>query len=174
MTRTSLFPGQLPFDIADRAGGGTADPAQMKFGIGQPVHRREDPVLVQGLGRYTDDIALPGQVYAAFVRSPYAHGEIRGIDTATAADMPGVLGVYTAADLTGYGDLPNAMSFKSRDGSPMKKPSRGALPADRVRYVGDPVSFVVADTMMAGREAAEAVALDIEPLPALVTAEDAV
>ncbi|MDB5557522.1 MAG: aldehyde oxidase and xanthine dehydrogenase molybdopterin binding, partial [Enterovirga sp.] len=161
-------------DIADRAGGGTADPAQMKFGIGQPVHRREDPVLVQGHGRYTDDIALPGQVYAAFVRSPYAHGEIRGIDTATAADMPGVLGVYTAADLTGYGDLPNAMSFKSRDGSPMKKPSRGALPADRVRYVGDPVAFVVADTMMAAREAAEAVALDIEPLPAVVTAEDAV
>ncbi|MGA0597053.1 xanthine dehydrogenase family protein molybdopterin-binding subunit [Enterovirga sp. CN4-39] len=146
----------------------------MKFGIGQPVHRREDPVLVQGQGCYTDDISLPGQVYAAFVRSPYAHGEVRGIDTEAAREMPGVLGVYTAADLDGYGTFPNGLSFKNRDGSPMKKPAREALARDRVRFVGDPIAFVVAETQMEAREAAEAVALDIEPLPAAITAEEAV
>ena len=175
MTRTSLLSGQTLLDVSDRGNAaGTADPAQMKFGIGQPVHRREDPVLVQGQGCYTDDISLPGQVYAAFVRSPYAHGEVRGIDTEAAREMPGVLGVYTAADLDGYGTFPNGLSFKNRDGSPMKKPAREALARDRVRFVGDPVAFVVAETQIEAREAAEAVALDIEPLPAAITAEEAV
>ena len=128
MTRTSLLSGQTLLDVSDRGNAaGTADPAQMKFGIGQPVHRREDPVLVQGQGCYTDDISLPGQVYAAFVRSPYAHGEVRGIDTEAARELPGVLGVYTAADLDGYGTFPNGLAFKNRDGSPMKKPAREAL-----------------------------------------------
>ena len=175
MTRTSLLSGQTLLDVSDRGNAaGTADPAQMKFGIGQPVHRREDPVLVQGQGCYTDDISLPGQVYAAFVRSPYAHGEVRGIDTEAARELPGVLGVYTAADLDGYGTFPNGLSFKNRDGSPMKKPAREALARDRVRFVGDPVAFVVAETQIEAREAAEAVALDIEPLPAAITAEEAV
>ncbi len=175
MTRVSVLSGQSLLDVSDRPGGaGSADAAQMKFGIGQPVHRREDPVLVQGHGRYTDDIALPGQVYAAFVRSPYAHGELRSIDTEAAAAMPGVLGVYTAADLVEYGAFPNGLSFKNRDGSPMKKPPREALAEGRVRFVGDPVAFVVAETQTAAREAAEAVALDIEQLPAAITADDAV
>ncbi|NNM73993.1 xanthine dehydrogenase family protein molybdopterin-binding subunit [Enterovirga aerilata] len=146
----------------------------MKFGIGQPVHRREDPVLVQGRGRYTDDIALPGQLHAAFVRSPYAHGELRGIDADAARDMPGVLGIYTADDLAAYGPFPNNMTFKNRDGSPMKKPPREALAKGRVRFVGDPVAFVVAETPFAAREAAEAIALDIEPLPAAIAPEEAV
>src|SRR3712207_812047 len=121
MTRASVLSGQSLFDVSERPGGGAAATEQMKFGIGQPVHRREDPVLVQGHGRYTYDISLPDQVYAAFVRSPYAHGELRGIDTEAAAEMPGVLGVYTAADLAEYGAFPNRLSFKNRDGSPMKK-----------------------------------------------------
>ena len=175
--RTTLISGQPVHDVSDRPDGGSVAAlasSQGKFGIGQPVHRREDPVLVQGHGRYTDDIEVEGQVFAAFVRSPYAHGELRGIDGSAAAEMPGVLGIYTAVDLAGYGPLPNGLSFKNRDGSPMKKPLREVLPGDRVRYVGDPVAFVVAETAVAAREAAEAVELDIEALPAAVTAEDAV
>src|SRR5262245_39985204 len=76
-----------------------------KYGVGQPVRRTEDPVLVQGQGKYTDDLSLPGQAYAMFVRSQVGHGTIKGIDTAAAKAMPGVLGVYTAADLTAYGTM---------------------------------------------------------------------
>ena len=77
-------------DVSDRPGGGSSsvDPATSKFGIGQPVHRREDPTLVRGEGRYTDDVSVEGQVYAAFVRSPYAHGVIREIDLSAAREMP--------------------------------------------------------------------------------------
>src|SRR5262245_55365543 len=79
--------------------------ALQKFGVGQPVPRNEDPKLVRGEGRYTDDVSLPGQAYAVMVRSTHAHGIIRNIDTAAARAMPGVLGIYTGADLTGYGGL---------------------------------------------------------------------
>jgi carbon-monoxide dehydrogenase large subunit len=159
-------------DVSDRPGAG-GDPALAKFAVGQPVHRREDPVLVQGQGRYTDDISLPGQVYAAFVRSPVAHGTLARVDTSGAAELPGVLGVYTARDLAEYGHFPNSMQFKNRDGSPMKKPPRGALASDRVRFVGDPVAFVVAESAAEARDAAEAVSLDIEALPAAITADEA-
>ena len=149
--------------------------AVMKFGIGQPVPRVEDPTLVRGEGRYTDDLDLPGQAYAVMVRSPYAHGAIRAIDTSAARDMPGVLGVYTAADLSeaGYGPLKIIPAFKNRDGSPMRKPARHALAGDRVRFVGDPFAFVVAETVTAARDAAEAVGLDIEALPAVTRPEEA-
>ncbi|WP_245513009.1 xanthine dehydrogenase family protein molybdopterin-binding subunit [Enterovirga rhinocerotis] len=146
----------------------------MKFGIGQPVHRREDPTLVQGHGRYTDDVQVEGQVYAAFVRSPYAHGVIRSVDLDAAREMPGVLAVYGAQDLAHYGDFPNVTAFKNRDGSAMLKPKRKPFAADRVRFVGDPVAFVVAETLVEAREAAEAVAIEIDPLPAVPTARDAV
>ena len=91
-----------------------------KFGVGQPVRRSEDPKLVRGEGRYTDDINLPGQAYAVMVRSRDAHGVIRGIDTAAAKAMPGVLAVYTGADLTGYGALKCILPLKNRDGSPIR------------------------------------------------------
>src|ERR1700747_2989016 len=93
------------------------DPSLTKFGIGQPVPRSEDPRLLQGQGRYTDDINLPGQAYAVMVRSRYAHGVIRGIDVDEARQMPGVLGVYPAADLNaaGFGLLKCAMIINSRD-----------------------------------------------------------
>src|SRR5882672_6142570 len=93
--------------------------ALTKFGVGQSVRRSEDPKLVRGEGRYTDDISRPGQAYAVIVRSQNAHGIIRGIDTSAAKAMPGVLAVYTAADLSGYGPLKCSMPLKNRDGSPI-------------------------------------------------------
>ncbi|MFE1600353.1 xanthine dehydrogenase family protein molybdopterin-binding subunit [Methylobacterium sp. ID0610] len=147
--------------------------APQKFGIGQPVPRAEDPVLVRGEGRYTDDLALDGQAYAAFVRSPIAHGRLKGIDAEAARAMPGVLGIVTAADLDGYGRIANAMPFKNQDGSDMRKPPQPSLAVDKVRYAGEPVALVVAETLAEARDAAEAVILDIEDLPAVTTPEEA-
>jgi carbon-monoxide dehydrogenase large subunit len=107
------------------------------------------------------------------VRSRNAHGILRAIALEAAAAMPGVLGIYTAADLQSYGPLKCVVPFKNRDGSPMKKPWRGALAKDKVRYVGDPIACVVAETLNAAKDAAEAVEPDIEVLPAVVLAEDA-
>ncbi len=91
-----------------------------KFGIGQPVLRAEDPVLLKGQGTYTDDVSIAGQAFMAMVRSPHAHGALLSIDATTARTMPGVIAIYTAADLiaAGYGGLPSKVPFKSRDGSP--------------------------------------------------------
>jgi carbon-monoxide dehydrogenase large subunit len=152
--------------IADRM-------AVEKFAVGQSAPRKEDPMLLRGQGHYTDDIALPGQVYAVMVRSQNAHGVIRSIDVEAARKMPGVLGVYTPADLKDYGPLKCVVPFNNRDGSPMKKPLRTALATDKVRYVGDPVAFVVAETLLAAKDAAEAVNVDVEALPAVVSAEGA-
>ncbi len=149
--------------------------ATQKFGVGQPVPRTEDPKLVRGEGRYTDDLSLPGQAYAAIVRSSHAHGVLKGIDTSAARAMPGVLAIYTGADLqaAGYGGLKCVPPFKNRDGTPMKKPLRPALAVDKVRFVGDPVACVIAETAIQAKEAAEAVVLDIEPLPAVTKASEA-
>jgi carbon-monoxide dehydrogenase large subunit len=144
-----------------------------KYAVGQSVPRKEDPMLLRGQGHYTDDIALPGQAYAVMVRSQNGHGVIRAIDIEAARNMPGVLGVYTAADLQGYGPLKCVVPFNNRDGTPMKKPLRQALASGKVRYVGDPVAFVVAETVLAAKDAAEAVGLDIEALAAVTAAEDA-
>src|SRR3984893_9054843 len=148
--------------------------ALMKFGIGQPVPRTEDPVLVRGRGCYTDDLKLAGEAYAVMVRSRIAHGIIKRIDTSAARQMPGVLGAYTGADLAEYGTLKCIVPFKNRDGTPMRMPPRPALPTDKVRFVGDPVAFVVAETPLQAKDAAEAVEIDIDPLPAVVRPEDAV
>ena len=144
-----------------------------KFAVGQSVPRTEDPMLLRGAGRYTDDVSLPNQAYAVMVRSRNAHGVIRAINADVARKMPGVLEIYTAADLQGYGALKCIVPFKSRDGSPMKKPWRAALAKDKVRYVGDPIACVVAETVLAAKDAAEAVEVEIEPLAAVVAAEDA-
>ncbi|MCA0305443.1 MAG: xanthine dehydrogenase family protein molybdopterin-binding subunit [Proteobacteria bacterium] len=145
----------------------------MKFGIGQPVPRQEDPTLLRGQGRYTDDVNVPGQVYGVMVRSQVAHGVIKGIDTAEAKAMPGVLGVWTGADLVaaGFGLLKCIIPFPNRDGSPMKKPDRPSLATDKVRFVGDPVAIVVAETAAQARDAAEAVMVDIDSLPAVTDAK---
>src|SRR5713226_5749347 len=160
---------EISMNFADNS----IDWSLQKFGIGQPVPRSEDPVLVRGEGRYTDDISLPGQAYAAIVRSRHAHGTIRAIDVAAARAMPGVLGVYTGADLAGYGHLKALIGFKSRDGSDMRRPPRPALATDKVRFVGDPVACVVAQSIFAAKDAAEAIVVDIEPLPAVVRPDEA-
>src|SRR5437588_7049515 len=140
-----------------------------RFAVGQPVPRSEDPVLLRGEGHYADDISLPGQAYAVMVRSHYAHGVIRQIDIAAARAMPGVLAVYTAAELAagGIGPLPPRQVMNNRDGTPMLTPVRYALATDKVRHVGEAVAAVVADTVAAAKDAAEAVVVDIEPLAAV-------
>jgi aerobic carbon-monoxide dehydrogenase large subunit len=146
-----------------------------RFAIGQPVPRSEDPVLVQGKGQFTDDVNIAGQAYAAIVRSGHAHGVMRGIDTAAARGMPGVLGVYTAADLetAGIGPLPPRQVMNNWDGTPMLSPVRYALATGKVRYVGEAIAAVVAETLAEAKDAAEAVLVDIEPLPAATTASAA-
>ncbi len=145
----------------------------MKFGIGQPVPRQEDPTLLRGEGRYTDDMNLPNQAFCVMVRSQVAHGVIKGIDTAEAKAMPGVLGVWTGADLADYGPLKTLIPVPNRDGTPMKTPTRPSLATDKVRFVGDPVAFVVAETLAEAKDAAEAVMVDIDQLPAVTDAREA-
>src|SRR5205085_3456354 len=144
-----------------------------KYGVGQPVPRTEDPVLVQGHGRYTDDLNLPRQAYAAFVRSRHAHGVIKSIDTSAAKGMPGVLAIYTGADLSAYGTMKCVVPFKNLDGSEMKKPKRYSLMTDKVRFLGDPLAVVVAETLAQAKDAAEAVEVAIEALPAVTSASEA-
>ncbi len=150
------------------------DPATARFAIGQPVHRKEDPTLLRGEGQYSDDIALPGHLHAVLVRSRYAHGILRGVDADAARAMPGVRGVYLAADLQrgGIGLMPGSSS-RNRDGSPTPQPPQPPLAQDKVRYVGDPIAAVVADTLAQARDAAEAVLPDIDPLDAVTTGPDA-
>ena len=151
------------------------DVTRMKFGIGQPVPRNEDPVLLQGRGRYTDDVNLPGQLWCVMVRSPYAHGVIRGIDTEAAKQVPGVVAVFTGADLqaAGYGTMKCVLPLKNRDGSPLTNIERPSLALDKVRFVGDPVACVIAETKAAARDGAEAVEIDIDILPAVTEASAA-
>ncbi len=144
-----------------------------RYGVGQPVPRTEDPLLLRGEGRYTDDLNEPGQAYAWMVRSPHAHGLLKKIDSASAQAMPGVLAIYTAADLAAYGGHKCIVPLVNRDGTPMKKPARQSLASGKVRYVGDPVACVVAETALQARDAAEAIELDIQPLSATSLASEA-
>jgi carbon-monoxide dehydrogenase large subunit len=140
-----------------------------KFGAAQSVKRVEDHRLVKGEGRYTDDITLDDQAYGYVLRSPHAAARIVAVDTSAAKSAPGVLGVYTIADLdaAGVGALACAVPMKNRDGTPRKDPRRPVLARDRVRHVGDPVVFVVAETLAQARDAAEAVEIDYDPVPAV-------
>ena len=146
-----------------------------KFAIGQSVRRVEDPRLLRGFGRYSDDVSLPHQAYAVVVRSPHAHAVIRSIDTSAARQASGVLAVLTGADLAadGLGDLPTDKTRKRRDGSTAFATPRPALVRDRARHVGDPVALVVAATTEQAVDAAELVAVDYEPLPAVAATADA-
>ena len=140
-----------------------------KFGLAQPVRRVEDPRLLKGSGSYTDDITLPGTVHGVVLRSPHAAATITAIDTSAAKAVPGVLAVYTSADLNadGIGTLPCAAPVKNRDGSAMAQPPHPVLADGKVRHVGDPVAFIVAETPKAARDAAEAVMVDYDVLPAV-------
>jgi carbon-monoxide dehydrogenase large subunit len=141
----------------------------MKFGLSQPMRRVEDPRLLRGAGRYTDDVSLPGQSYGVVVRSPHAHAAIRSIDKAAALGVKGVLGVFTGEDLkkAGLGDVPCMIPLKNRDGSPRAETPRPALAVGRVRHVGDPVAFVVGETPQAARDGAEALTVTYDELPAV-------
>jgi carbon-monoxide dehydrogenase large subunit len=140
-----------------------------EFAIGQGVSRFEDPRLIRGGGRYLDDVQLPGTARGVVVRSPHAHARIKSIDTTAAKAAPGVLAVLTAADVkaAGYGDLPVPGGLKRRDGSPMYKPRYPILAEDKVRWVGDCVAFVVAETLAQAMDGAELVSVDYEELPAV-------
>ncbi len=146
------------------------DLAITKFGIGQPVPRAEDPMLLKGEGRFTDDVAVAGQFHAAVVRSPHAHGVLKRIDTEAALAMPGVVAVFTGHDLKDYGLIGSALPFTNADGSPMRRMRREAFATDKVRFVGDPLALVVAKTAVQAQDAAEAVGIDIDELPAVVDA----
>jgi carbon-monoxide dehydrogenase large subunit len=152
-----------------------ADLALEKFGIGQPVLRVEDPKLLRGRGHYTDDLNLPGQAYAVMVRSRYAHGKIKTVEVGAARAMPGVLAVYTAADLAAAGVNPIkcGMVVNGRDGKPWKTPLRPLLAAGKVRFLGEAVACVVAQSRAEAKDAAEAVELEIEPLSAAASAAQA-
>jgi carbon-monoxide dehydrogenase large subunit len=148
-----------------------------KFGLAQPVRRVEDPRLLKGAGRYTDDIQLPGMLFSVVLRSPHAAARITAIDVAQAKALPGVRGIYTSADLAGddIGGLPCAVPMQNRDGSAGAMPPHPVLADGFVRHVGDPVAFVVAETPAQARDAAEAIMVEYDILPSitdLATATD--
>src|SRR5581483_10292805 len=146
-----------------------------EFAIGQPVPRFEDPRLIRGGGRYAADLTLPRMLYSYVLRSPHAHAKIRSIDVTAAKAAPGVVAVLTGADwkASGFGDLPRANQRKRADGSPMFRPPYPALATDRVRWVGDYVAFVVAESYYQAVDAAEMIEVDYEPLPAIVSTAEA-
>ena len=146
-----------------------------RFGSSRGVPRSEDDPLVSGHGRFTDDIAPPGHVHAAFVRSPMGHAAIRAVATSTAERMPGVLAVITGAELAraGIGSIPPLVLLPGRAGKPMFGPAMPVLATDRVRFVGEPVAVVVAESASQALDAAEAVEIDYEELPAVADVERA-
>ena len=140
-----------------------------KFGMAQPVRRVEDPRLLIGNGRYTDDITLANEAVGVVLRSPHAAARILSIDTAAAAGLPGVLAIYTGADLKvdGIGGLPCIIPLDNRDGSSRAEVPHPVLADGEVRHVGDPVAFIVAENHQAARDAAEAVMVDYDMLPSI-------
>ena len=140
-----------------------------KFGIAQNVRRVEDPRLLKGAGSYTDDITLPGALAGIVLRSPHAAARIVSIDAEAARGLPGVVAIYTAADLDadGIGGLPCPVDLTNRDGTRQAKPPHPVLASGRVRHVGDPVAFIVAETQQQGRDAAEAIMVDYDMLPSI-------
>ena len=141
----------------------------MKFGIGQSPKRVEDHRLLTGKGRFTDDIRPHGGLFAATVRSPYGHARIADIDTSAARAVPGVVAVYTHADIAAYGVVPCLVPFSGKITTP-----RHLLTGDKARFVGDGVAFVVAETREAAREGADAVMVDYDELPVVTSIADAI
>lgn len=143
-------------------------------GIGASSKRREDIRFLTGQGRYTDDLNLHGQAYVHFLRSDVAHGILKGVDTSAAAEMPGVVRIFTGADFEGVGGVPCGWQVTDKHGEPMQEPAHPVLAQGKVRYVGDAIAAVVAETADQARNAAEAIELDIEELPAVVDMKEAV
>src|SRR5262252_76280 len=145
-----------------------------QFGIGQSVKRFEDVRLVQGHGRFHDDANLPGQAHAVIVRSIHAHASLRRVDATPALRSPGVLAVFTGEDTAELGTMKMTLKRKRPDGSPMFAPPHHGLTRGRVRYVGDPIAMVVAETLAQAEDAAEQLGIDYEPLPAVTSTAEAI
>jgi carbon-monoxide dehydrogenase large subunit len=145
-------------------------------GIGAAVRRKEDRRFLTGRGSYVDDLRKPGEVWAQIVRSPLAHARIRAIDADAARRAPGVVAVFTGADMAaaGVGGLPCGWLIHSADGKPMAEPPHLPMANERARHAGDPVAVVIAETRAQAREAAALLAIDWEELPAVVSCDDAV
>src|SRR3954467_4730368 len=139
------------------------------------ANRREDLRLITGRGRYTADINLPNQLHAAFLRADRAHAQIVSIDTKPALARPGVVAVFTGADAVDarYTQFPNLMAFAGRNGGQILKPERPVLATDAVRYVGETIAMVVAESPLAAQDALDAIAIEYEDLGAVATVEDA-
>ena len=144
-----------------------------QFGIGQGIKRVEDVRLLRGKGRYLDDVNVPGQTHAVILRSVHAHARIRAIDSAAALRAPGVLAVFTGADVQGLGTMSMTLKRKRPDGGPMFARPHHGLSGDRGRYVGDPIAMVVAETRAQAEDAADLVQIDYEPLPSVTATADA-
>ncbi|MEX3315152.1 xanthine dehydrogenase family protein molybdopterin-binding subunit [Sulfitobacter sp. PS-8MA] len=143
-------------------------------GIGASSKRREDVRFLTGSGRYTDDINLRRQTHVFFLRSDVAHGRLTGVDTSAAEDMPGVLKIFTGADFAEIGGMPCGWQVTDKHGQPMQEPKHPVLAHEKVRHVGEPIAAVVAETLAQARDAAEAIVVDIDELPAVVNMKDAV
>ncbi|HSV59201.1 MAG TPA: xanthine dehydrogenase family protein molybdopterin-binding subunit [Variovorax sp.] len=152
---------------------GASDFAKLPH-IGESLRRKEDLRFITGQGQYTADVVMERQSHAVFVRSPHAHAKVNGVDIAAASAMPGVIGIFSGKDIDGkMGGLPCGWLINNPDGSPMKEPPHPILAIGKVRYVGDQVAMVVAETLEQAKNAAEAVVVDYDVLPALVGVADA-
>ena len=138
-----------------------------RYAVGQPVTQVEAARLLKGRARFTDDVSLPREAFAVFLRSPHAHADIARIDTTAAETLPGVMAVLTGEDYAsdGLGDVPGTSPPKRRDGSPGYRPPRPALTRDRVRHVGQAIAVVVAETIDQAKDAAEAIEVVFVTLP---------
>lgn len=148
-----------------------------KFGVGQSVRRVEDERLITGRGRYADDVSLPGQAYAFMVRSPHAHAVITNVDASDALAAPGVVAVFTGEDIAAAGlgnlDSPAVAMFKQKDGSPLKVTPRPLIARERVRFAGDTVAMIVAETLNQARDAADLLLIDYDDLPVIADTAEA-
>lgn len=156
--------------MSSNNGNGTATNAGF---IGKSIKRVEDKRFTTGLGKYTDDIILPNQAYASFVRSPYAHARILSVDTSLAAGMPGVVAIFKGSDVADLNGVPCGWQVNFKNGEAMKEPKHPLLVADKARHVGDAVAVVIANSMEEAVDAAEAVAVEYEELPCVVDASKA-
>src|SRR6478609_4661167 len=152
---------------------GANDPAAMASVIGQSVLRKEDARFLTGTGQYTDDVSMPRQTHAYFLRSPHAHAAIRSIDVVKAKALPGVIDIFTGADLTGVNGLPCGWLITGSDGKPMNEPPHPVLAQGKVRYVGDAVAIVVAESIDQAKDAAEQIEVDYDVLASVVSSVDA-
>jgi carbon-monoxide dehydrogenase large subunit len=152
---------------------GANDTTALASTIGQPVLRKEDARFLTGTGQYTNDVSMPHQTCAYFLRSPHAHAAIRSIDVVKAKTLPGVVEIFTGADLTGVNGLPCGWLITGTDGKPMNEPPHPVLAQGKVRYVGDAVALVIAESIAEAKDAAEQIGVDYDVLPAVVNPVDA-